>query len=202
MMCCIFGGAEISDYSGVFIPKGAFVIAADGGYAHCRKVGVVPDLIVGDFDSIGEEPPAECPVIKASADKDDTDLMLCVKEAICRGADYIEIYGADGGRMGHTFAAVETLEYIRSRKINGVIKGNGCDMLIFSAESAQLQNRGYKYISVFSLTDFSEVNMSGLLYSGRYIFNRDFPLGVSNEFKSDCCEINVIRGKILIILEK
>lgn len=63
---------------------GDFVIAADAGYQTCLRVGVTPDLLLGDFDSM--EIPADFSNIRRSpVEKDDTDTMLAIKTGPCRG---------------------------------------------------------------------------------------------------------------------
>src|SRR5699024_5310138 len=62
----------------------SLIIAADQGLRHLEKTGVVPDLIVGDFDSLGQVPSGEN-VIQHPVEKDDTDMMLAVKTGLGRG---------------------------------------------------------------------------------------------------------------------
>ena len=71
-----------------------FIIAADGGYAHTRKLGLTPDAVLGDFDSLGFVP-AGAQV--HPVEKDDTDCMIAVRLALERGCDDIVIYDADNG---------------------------------------------------------------------------------------------------------
>lgn len=201
-MCVIFGGADIADYSSVHVPKGAAVIAADSGYRHCARLGIMPDCIVGDLDSNKTELPCGCKIITAPAEKDDTDLMLAVKTAFDDHFGVFHIYGADGGRMGHTFAAVQTLAYIHSRGGEGILHGNGFVMQVRGIGRSSFTNEGYKYISLFSLTERSEITASGLKYGGNITLSSDFPLGVSNEFTGKTAEIEVHSGKILVISEK
>ena len=93
----IVGAGEISGKE-LVIPSGAFVIAADAGLKHLEAINIVPDLIVGDFDSLGEIPSGEN-VVYHKPEKDDTDMLLAVREALNRGARTIIIYGGLGGRL-------------------------------------------------------------------------------------------------------
>lgn len=202
MICVIFGGADIEDYSCVSIPEGAVVIAADGGYRHCVRLGIRPDCIVGDLDSNICELPDSCEIITAPCEKDDTDLMMAVKSAFEDHISKFHIYGADGGRMGHTVASIQTLAYIDSRGGEGILHGNGFVMRICSTKKISIYNDGYRYVSLFSFTERSEILLSGLKYSGDITLTSVFPLGVSNEFSGSSAEITIKSGKILIILEK
>ena len=104
--CIIFGGAdmEISDVdTNIFADK--FIICADRGLKHARELGLTPDLIVGDFDSLGYSPDAECEILSFKPEKDDTDLMIALKQALKRGFKSIDIYAALGGRLDHPLQA-------------------------------------------------------------------------------------------------
>lgn len=202
MICVIFGGADMGDDTQVKIPENAYVIAADSGYRHCLRYGVKPDLILGDFDSYEDRLPDDCEIFRAPREKDDTDLMLAVKTGFEKGCRTFYIYGADGGRMGHTVAAVQTLAYIESNGGEGVLFGNGFAMRVYGEGTVKLRRNGAKYLSVFALTESAEITEKNLKYSGDLKLTYDFPLGVSNEFIDDRAEIEVRTGKILVILEK
>lgn len=202
MNCCvIFGGGDLNADS-VNIPKGAAVIAADSGYRHCLRLGIVPDLILGDFDSLDAELPQEIEIIRSPAEKDDTDMLLAVKTGFERGFELFVMYGALGGRISHTMANIQALEYISERGGKGVIMGDGCVILLQTEGKADYVNEGYRYISLFAVTESAEVAAEGVKYSGDLDLTRDFPLGVSNEFSAKTAKITVKSGKILVILEK
>ena len=88
----------------------AMIVAADGGAMKATSVGLVPDLVVGDADSLGSEGlaavrQAGIPVEMAAAAKDESDLELAVLAAVARGADRLTILGALGGpRFDHSLA--------------------------------------------------------------------------------------------------
>lgn len=202
MTCVIFGGADIDDYSEINIPEGAYVIAADRGYLHCAGRGIVPDLLVGDMDSIGSAVPDNMRVIKAPCEKDDTDLIMAVREGMIQGCSDFLICGADGGRMGHTFANIQTLSFIADNDCRAVLCGKNFRMTVQSKGSRSYKNDGYAYVSLFSLSESAEVSAKGLKYGGSFTLKRSYPMGVSNEFLSDSCEITVSEGELLVIFEK
>ena len=83
---------------------GDLVIAADAGFQTCRKAGIVPDLLLGDFDSM-DQPADFANIHRSPVEKDDTDTMLAVKTALEQGCDTVYIYGGTGGkRLDHTLA--------------------------------------------------------------------------------------------------
>ena len=81
------------------------VIAADSGLAAAQAAGILPDLAVGDFDSLPDRSALaampEGSVLEYPAEKDDTDTELALRAAEERGADWIAIAGGGGGRLDH-----------------------------------------------------------------------------------------------------
>lgn len=204
MICSIFGGADIKAYDDICLSDG-LIIAADRGYIHCRRLGIADriSLLIGDFDSIGEDIPDNISVIKAPCEKDDTDMMLAVKKGFEAGCGEFHIYGGLGGRFGHTAANIQTLMYILNRGGRGVLFGDEYDIELLSRGTRYYEDCGTRYVSIFSVTEKSEVILSGLKYSGEVTFTNDFPLGASNEFNEDGkCEITVKSGIIAVVFEK
>ena len=87
MRCVIFGGGEMKNpaYIRQLIREDDFIVAADRGYAHCRSMGIKPQLLLGDFDSYEGSINEDCPVLTYPVEKDDTDTMLAIKVALEKG---------------------------------------------------------------------------------------------------------------------
>jgi thiamine pyrophosphokinase len=93
------------------------ILAADGGLAHVRRLGLQPHGILGDFDSLGYIPESAkvFPV-----EKDDTDAMLAVRHGLSLGYRRFLLYGSlDGPRLDHTVANFQTLQYLCDREAFG-----------------------------------------------------------------------------------
>ena len=119
---CIIVGA--GDYFGIRkkIMADDYVIAADGGYDHLVKDGIVPDLLIGDMDSINKEVNiSNCK--KLPVKKDDTDMIAAIKEGLQKRYTQFEIYGALGGRLDHTIANIQTLFFLKKNNASGIIYG-------------------------------------------------------------------------------
>ena len=102
---------------------GDLVIAADAGYRVCQQEGLVPDVILGDFDSM-EAPDAGERVCRLPVEKDDTDTLAAVKLGLERECTDFWIYGGTGGkRLDHTLANLQTLLYLRRRGARGFLCG-------------------------------------------------------------------------------
>lgn len=201
----IFAGGEIFDYSIVSLNNHYTVICADSGLYHCERLGIIPDVVIGDFDSYKGEINQECEIIKSSPEKDDTDTMLCVKYAIEKGAKIIKIYGGLSGRLDHTIANIQTLKYCAERNVRAVIDDGFNRALVQGGKSmCQYTKDGSKYFSVFSLTDSVFIReLSGVKYPlENYYLTSGFPLGVSNEIASDKATLEVSGGYALIIFSE
>ena len=75
------------DYVRELIDENTLVICADGGQRHARALGIVPDLVIGDFDS--GSAPESGDVLRLKPEKDDSDLQCCMRTAIERGCDEV-----------------------------------------------------------------------------------------------------------------
>ena len=110
--CIIFCAA---DFHGLAAPlaNDDFIIAADGGLNHTNALGLSPNGILGDFDSLGYTPAGGevHPV-----EKDDTDAMLAVRRGLALGCREFVLYGGmDGPRLDHTIANLQTLCFLAWR---------------------------------------------------------------------------------------
>lgn len=119
--CVIFCAA---DFAGLARPiaEGTLVIAADGGLRHTQALGLHPDVVLGDFDSLGYTPQGAnvFPV-----EKDDTDSMLAVRLGLKEGCTEFLLYGSlDGPRLDHTVANFQTLQYLADHGAIGYLVGN------------------------------------------------------------------------------
>lgn len=198
-MFCIVGAGEI-DISQLSFPGEALIIAADGGLSFLEKAGIEPDIIMGDFDSLGRIPEGNN-VICHTPEKDDTDTMLAVKKSLEMGAETIVIYGGLGGRLDHSIANMQTLAYIASAGARGYLVGCGnvCTVIKNSAITFDAAMQGI--ISVFSMGSQARgVDLASLKYPlSNHTLTCDFPLGVSNEFIGTSATVSVRDGVLAVI---
>lgn len=198
-ICYIFGAGERLE---IFpeIPEDSLVIAADAGYGWLCENGIVPDIVMGDFDSLGSVPVHDN-VIKFKAEKDDTDTSLALDEGIRRGYRKFAVYGATGGRLDHTLANIQCVAKLSQQGIDARIYGINCEIIVLTNGKVEFSETETGIISVFSFTDKSEgVCESGLKYtlSGQTLTNI-VPLGVSNEFVGKRAAVSVEKGTLVII---
>lgn len=197
---CIVVGA--GDFFETKIEKGEndLIIAADGGLLNLEKIGVTPDIVVGDFDSLGYVPKYEN-IITLNRDKDITDTWAGIEEGIKRGYKNFRIYGGTGGRESHTFANIQNLIKLTKMGFYGeMISENEVITAVKNGEIAFDKNHK-GFISVFAYSDKAEgVSLKNLKYElDNVILTNGEPLGVSNEFIGAEAKVGVKNGIILII---
>ena len=183
------------------IPEGALVIAADGGLRHTDALGLAPDVILGDFDSLGYIP-ADSRVYPV--EKDDTDAMLAVRVGLERGCDAFFFYGAmDGPRLDHTIANFQTLGYLATHGARGTLIGRDYIATVLKAESIEFSENAEGILSLFCLGEAAEVSIEGLKYGLDHgTLTPDFPLGVSNHFEGKKAKITVHSGLVLALWDR
>ncbi len=194
-LCCIVGAGP----SELYTVNDAFIIAADAGIEKLNKAGIAPDLIIGDFDSLGTRPSGGN-VRVFPVEKDDTDTMLALKEAILLGYDTVIISGGLGGELDHTIANLQSLLYASERGIT-VFLTDGITTATVISDSIALGKDKSGRCSVFAFGGEARgVSISGLKYEAENVtLSPSFPLGVSNSFIGEEASISVESGRLLII---
>lgn len=200
--CVIIGGGEIRNAAAVkkYLSENDFYIFCDSGLFHMEKLGISPNLIVGDFDS-HERPETEIETIVLPREKDDTDTVFAVKEGIKRGFCDFLLLGVCGGRLDHTLGNISILLMLHSKGLSGKIVDDYSEIEILDSETKYIDN---------SFSYFSLLNIGGTC-RGVFEKNAKFPLedgeitaeyqyGISNEVLPEkVAEVNVKEGRALLI---
>ena len=198
MRCFIAGAGE---YSGCVTPRrGDYIIAADGGYTELILHGITPDIVVGDFDSLGS-PPEHPNVMQCPAEKDDTDIMIAIKKGFAEGCNTFIIDGGLGGRLDHTFANFQLLAYISKNGARGYLLGRDITITAVTNGSISFLPGAAGIVSVFSMGGKAAgLTLKGLKYPlVNATLTDDYPLGVSNEFTGEPASISVRYGTLIIM---
>ncbi|MCR4684868.1 MAG: thiamine diphosphokinase [Lachnospiraceae bacterium] len=198
--CLIISGGE-------FMPlpeetEYAFVIACDHGYDHAKKMGIVPNLLIGDMDSmksVSVDP--KIPVLRYPVKKDDSDTMLAIRYAIENGYDRIVLICALGGRLDHILANLQGMAYAIGKGCACEIIGEETVTVMKGPGRTERPRRDGYALSLFSLTDRVEhLTIKGALYPAEDIcMTNTFPLGLSNGWVEDTIEIRLEQGILLIV---
>ncbi|MDR2650435.1 MAG: thiamine diphosphokinase [Clostridiales bacterium] len=181
---------------------GDYTIAADGGLCRLEKAGAAPDLIIGDFDSLGYVPDAGN-VVKLKSEKDDTDTMAAVRIGLEKGYRMFYIHCGLGGRLDHTLANIQTLAFILKYGGIGLLFGKD-EAAVMTSGVLEFSGDMKGYVSVFSYSGQAYgVCIDGLKYDLKdAVLNSAFPLGVSNEFIGRKGRVCVKKGIILVIYSR
>lgn len=176
--------------------EGDVIIAVDNGLTYLTQMGVVPDYVIGDFDSLeaGEKPELKefmeaypDKVRKLPVEKDDTDSMAAARWGFELGFKRFFLYGALGGtRLAHTFANVQVLNYIKQNGGQGYIMDTNTMVFIIKNETRVFHLGFEGNFSLFALDPKVMVTIKGMKYEAEGLpVTYDFPICCSNYIFSD-----------------
>ena len=199
--CIIFCAAEFDSLAAPLAPAD-YLLAADGGLAHLQKLGLKPNGIIGDFDSLGYVPQgAEVfPV-----EKDDTDAMLAARKGLELGFREFIFYGSlDGPRLDHTIANFQTLQFLADHDATACLVGKDYIITVIRNGSISFDANAAGIFSLFCLgADAHGVTIEGLHYPlTNGTLTPGFPLGVSNHFTGKPAKITVKDGSLLAMWDR
>lgn len=200
--CVIVGGADINNYA--FIRSKLFpddyVIFCDSGLKHMEALQVMPSLIVGDFDS-HENPHLTVETIVLPCEKDDTDTVYAVKEAIQRGFEDFLLIGVVGARLDHTLGNVSLLLYLDSLGMKGCIIDDYSEMEIVAEKPVSITDES----SFFSLLNITGCAKGITITDAKYPLTDgeiacEYQYGISNEvLPGKTATVSLKQGKLLLI---
>ena len=202
MKTCVIFCAAGFDALAEPLGEGDFLMAADGGLAHIERLGLTPDGILGDFDSLGYVPRSAkvFPV-----EKDDTDAMLAARQGLALGYRRFLFYGSlDGPRLDHTVANFQTLQFLADNGAEGWLVGNSYIVTVLKNGTIRFPASAEGILSVFCMgADAKGVTLTGLKYPlENGTLTAGFPLGVSNHFIGQEASVTVTDGSLLVLYDR
>ena len=203
--CVIVGGAGINNYDYIRsrLCVDDYIVFCDSGLRHLEPLEVKPSLIVGDFDS-HDNPYLDVETIILPCEKDDTDTVFAVKEAIKRGFDDFLLIGVVGARLDHTLGNVSILLYLDSIGKKGIIIDDYSEMEIVSNEPAYIED----FYAFFSLLNVFGTAKGITIENAKYLLNNaeitcEYQYGVSNEvLPGKTAKVSILEGKLLLIKDR
>ncbi len=183
--CVIVSGGDFGPIGP--LEKDDCILACDRGFAWCREAGVVPHLLLGDFDSLKPEEAGDLPMLRFPVEKDDTDTMLAVRWAAEHGFDEVRLFCALGGSLDHPLANLQTLHFAVKAGLKASAADARTELRVLGPGEYRFEKRpGWKF-SVLALTDRVEgLTLRGSKYDGEDLtLTNSFPLGVGNDFQDD-----------------
>lgn len=208
MKIVIFANGELENHE--FYVQNAenadFIICCDGGSAHAAKLNIVPNVILGDMDSVD---PAITHKFKGwgvifekfPAQKDATDLELAISFAMQKQPDQIVVLAGFGGRPDHFIGNIHALVPAAKSSIKAFLLGPNAKASIIHGY-ASIAREHYDHISLIPLTTEARgVTTRGLAYP---LQNETLHIGttrgISNAFTEDAATISVNADGLLLAI--
>lgn len=201
MRAIILGGGKIDniDFYRSFISDDDYIICADSGYDSALKLGITPNILIGDMDSL-QSKVTDTKTVQYPTRKDMTDGQLAVEYAVGNDFEEIIMIGFIGSRMDHTLTNISFLDKINSENKYGVIIDEHNEMYL-TTDTIELSGKKGDIVSVIPVSE---------LVRGVTTYNLEYPLdnenlyynnsrGVSNVMCGDICRITVKSGKALVM---
>lgn len=199
------GSIDDYDYHKRYFIGSRLVIGVDGGARHLRKLGILPDMMMGDFDSILKEDyyyfkDAGVSFLKYPSQKDMTDSELALEYALEKGSRSVVLLGCLGTRFDHSLSNIFLLKKMADKNIKCIIANERNEIQLVK-DHIILNNENNMKLTILSLSESVEgITSKGLLYP---LENESLKLGssrgVSNEFVEDIAEISIDKGLLLVI---
>ena len=210
MKCLIVAGGNTDyDFTTDLVKKSGFemIIAADRGMEYMYAAKIMPDVIVGDFDSVNREAleffqtKEFIDLHMLNPEKDDTDTEYAIRFAIKKGADHIMILGGTGSRIDHVIGNLSLLGIgLESNVRIELVDPNNRIRMINSDLVIDKSRQFGKYVSIFPVFDKDNlISLEGFKYPlDKYTFKGYSTIGVSNEIVAERGIIRVHKGTFLV----
>ena len=203
MKACIISNGIIQDYTFYrpLIAQVDFIICADGGLSHAKKLGVTPDILIGDLDSVPPNLSKQgITVAQYAREKDETDTQLAVAYVLEKGYTDIHMIGSLGGRFDHAFANVALLKMILDKGAKGCIIDEKNEIYLID-KNIQIQGKVGDTVSLLPISEKVEgIATQGLKYAlkgAQMVFG--IPYGVSNVFTQSQASVSISKGLLLVM---
>ena len=206
----VAGGTVDEQFAVDIIKNGGYevIIAVDAGMDFCYKSRIMPDVIVGDFDSVEQEAlefflgQEQMDIHRLNTEKDDTDTEYALRFSIGRGATKITVLGGTGSRLDHVIGNVVLLGAGLEKNVSiELLDTHNKIKMVNSSLSIRKDERFGKYLSVIPITGKVDgVTITGVKYPlDNYDMHGFNTLGISNEIVDDEAAITVRNGIVLVI---
>lgn len=208
--CIVIGAGDLT-LGDLKVEEKDYCIAVDGGLSYCGILGVEPDKIIGDFDSVSEQEKEAVELLRGQApdrvitlrpEKDDTDMLAALKYGLELGYRDFRIYAATGGRFDHTLANIQCLLYLKNHDAVGYLVDGSGMIFVLQNEAVHFHKEMEGYLSLFSLGRQAKgVNIQGMKYPlHQYTMSNDYPIGISNEFIGEAATVSVEEGELVCMV--
>lgn len=200
--CVIIGNANINNYDNIrkYLTPDDFFVFCDGGLKHQSSLDIKPNLIIGDFDS-HENPNLPIETIVLPCEKDDTDTVYAVKEAVSRGFSNFLLIGVIGERFDHSLGNISILLMLDSLGKTAKIVDDYSEIELVSNTPVYIEDK----FSYFSLLNITGKANNICIENAKYNLNKgtitcEYQYGVSNEvLPGKTAKVTVENGELLLV---
>lgn len=191
---------DIKLYKRIKVREDDLIICADGGYDALVYTSIVPNVVIGDLDSVKSSIPKEIEVVKYPTDKNKTDLEICIDYAIQNGCDTVFMLGALGGRIDHTIGSLNAMKYALEHGASPMIL-TGKSRIYLVDDEVEFAREKFDYVSLIPYTEkVLGVTTTGLKYElNNAELTKSSSLGISNEFYNNIATVKIENGLLYVI---
>lgn len=188
-----------------------YVICADGGLEKAAHLGIVPNVILGDFDSVDSDVLKKYQLMnietkKFPAEKDFTDMELSIEFAVRKGYKNLILIGATGGpRLDHSMANIMLIEKYFNLGVNiEIIDNNNKIQIISDNTNLLLERMKHYFVSIVPITEtIIGLTLEGFKYPlDKVVVKRGSTLCVSNEIVLNSGRVILEKGTALLFVSK
>ena len=205
--CIVTGGTLSEDFFAVYRKEhpDELLIVVDGALEKTHHLGLMPDYIVGDFDTVNQSLLKyydESIILRHPPEKDQTDTELAIETALAAQCTELVFFGATGSRLDHSLANIFLLQSLLKQQISAEII-NENNRLYLKNQSFILQRNKTcgDFVSLLPLTEtVEEVTLTGFKYPVQNLtFYRERTLGVSNEITEEEASVEFSKGIFIVV---
>lgn len=205
---CIITGGDVSEqFLSAYLEKhpSELRIVVDGALEITHGLGVKPDYIVGDFDTVNQELLEYYDkdiILRHPPEKDQTDTELAIETALRNGCNQLVFFGATGSRLDHSLGNIFLLEHLLKQGIEAEIL-NENNRLYLKNHDFLLKRKEARgdFVSLLPLTETVEnVTLRGFKYPVEHLtFYREKTLGISNEITEEEANVEFSKGIFIVV---
>lgn len=198
----IFANGELPNLEAAraLLRKHDLIICADGGVRHALALGLSPNILIGDLDSLpaGFQPSAQTQVFQFPRDKNETDLELAITHALTLAPERVVIVAALGGRLDQSLANISLLA---ARNASLLRLDDGVEEIFFCNEQVQVEGRSGDLVSLIpwggDVIGVVTGNLKWPLAAETLYSNKT--RGISNEMLGEEASIKITSGSLLVV---
>ncbi len=180
---------------------GDWLICADGGWDAAVRQGLRPELVVGDFDSMPQSHVQGAEVMKLPVHKDDTDMVVCLREGRKRGYREFVLAGCIGGRFDHAISNLQCLADCALRGESAWMCDQQNRVTVLVPGEYQLERIPGRKLSLLAYTEqVTGVSLTGTLWPlESAALSSRYPLGCSNEITAEQATLRFEEGLLMVM---